>query len=74
MNSAFAPSLEHASTESIQPRWLRHMIATPSPSPTPSARSACAIAFVRSSTSLKLSVPSSSMIAGSFGWLRAAAL
>ena len=50
------------------------MIATPSPSPTPSARSACAIAFVRSSTSLKLSVPSSSMIAGSFGWLRAAAL
>ncbi len=26
MNSALAPSLEHATTASIQPRWLRHMI------------------------------------------------
>ena len=72
--SALAPSLEHASTDSIQPRWLRHMIATPSPSSIPSACSARASALVRSSSSLKLSVPSSSITAGASGNLRAAAV
>ena len=67
MNSALAPSFEQATTASIQPRWLRHMIATPSPSSIPSREKACASALVRSSTCLKVSVPSSSMIAGSFG-------
>ena len=73
-NSAFAPSFVHATTESIQPRWLRHMIATLSPAPMPSLRSAWASAFVRSSTSLKVSVPSSSITAGSFGKFFAAAV
>jgi hypothetical protein len=31
-----APSLAVAIEASTKPRWLRHMIATPSPSPTPS--------------------------------------
>ena len=53
-----------------KPRWLRHMIATPSPSLTPSSASAWASALVRSWTSLKVSVPSSSMIAGSSGIAR----
>ena len=57
--SALAPSLEQASTASIQPRWLRHMIATPSPALIPSAARALASAFVRASSCLKLSVPSS---------------
>ena len=30
--SAPAPSFEHATVASMKPRWLRHMIATPSPS------------------------------------------
>ena len=50
------------------------MIATPSPSSIPSARSARASALVRSSSSLKLSVPSSSITAGASGNLRAAAV
>src|ERR671914_648913 len=35
MNIAFAPSLLTATYASTQPRWLRHMIATPSPALTP---------------------------------------
>ena len=72
--SALAPSLLHASTASIQPRWLRHMIATPSPALMPSRAHACASALVRSSTSRNVSVPSSSMIAGSCGKFLAAAV
>ena len=32
-NSALAPSLDAATSASTKPRWLRHMIATPSPWP-----------------------------------------
>jgi hypothetical protein len=64
---AFAPSLEAAIVASMKPRWLRHMIATPSPTPIPSAASAWASAFERSWTSRKVSVPESSMIATSSG-------
>jgi hypothetical protein len=62
-----APSFEHATVASMKPRWLRHMIATPSPSTMPASLSACASAFVRSWTSRKVSVPSSSTIAVSSG-------
>ena len=65
--SAWAPSFEHATVASMKPRWLRHMIATPSPSPTPASESACASAFVRRWTCSKVSVPSSSTIAAPSG-------
>ena len=67
MNSALAPSLFVATYASTQPRWLRHMIATPSPGRTPSAASAWASAFERSCTARKVSVPASSISAGSSG-------
>src|SRR3954453_1668538 len=56
----------------MKPRWLRHMIATPSPSPTPPSSSPRAIALERECTSEKLSVPASSSIIGSSGWFTAA--
>src|SRR3954451_15478120 len=56
----------------MKPRWLRHMIATPSPSPTPPSASPRAIALERECTSEKLSVPASSSIIGSSGWFTAA--
>ena len=43
------------------------MIPTPSPSTMPASESECAIALVRTFTSEKLSVPSSSTIIGSSG-------
>jgi hypothetical protein len=61
------PSFEQAVTASMKPRWLRHMIAMPSPAPIPSFASSLARALVRSCTSEKVSVPSSSMIATSSG-------
>ncbi len=42
-----APSLAAARRASTKPRWLRHMIATPSPSPTPSSASESASALLR---------------------------
>ena len=66
-NRALAPSFEHATTASMKPRWLRHMIATPSPGPMPASRKACASAFVRRWISRKVSVPASSTIPTSSG-------
>ena len=43
--------VETATVDSMKPRWLRHMIPTPSPSTMPASESACASAFVRSWTS-----------------------
>ena len=54
---ALAPSLETASVASMKPRWLRHMIATPSPSPTPPAARPRASAFERRCTSAKVEGP-----------------
>ncbi len=65
--TASAPSFDTATVASTKPRWLRHMIPTLSPSTTPSSESEWASAFVRTFTSEKLSVPSSSMIIGSSG-------
>ena len=48
--SALAPSLEHATVASTKPRWLRHMIATPSCSPMPSRRASARL-LVRRATS-----------------------
>ena len=55
-----APSLAAAMLASTKPRWLRHMIATPSPGPTPRVRSASASRLLRSCSSPKVSSPSSS--------------
>ena len=52
----------------MKPRWLRHMIATPSPSPTPARARPPAIAFERSWTSRQVSGPSSSTTATRSGW------
>ena len=60
-NSTLAPSFEHATTDSMKPRWLRHIRPTLSPSPIPLAASPWASALVRSSISRKVSVPSSSI-------------
>ena len=49
-------------------RWSRHMIATESSELTPASCIARARALVRWSTSSKVSVPSSSMMAGSSGY------
>ena len=65
--SACAPSFDSAIVVSMKPRWLRHMIATPSPSRIPSSASAWASALVRSCTSRNVTVPSSSTIATSSG-------
>ena len=70
---ACAPSFEQETVTSTKPRWLRHMIATPSPSPMPASERACASALVRRCISSKVTVPSSSTIATSWG-LRIAAL
>ena len=72
--SAWAPSLEQATVASMKPRWLRHMMATPSPSLTPASESEWASALVRRWTSSKVSVPSSSMIAVAPGSRIAAAV
>jgi hypothetical protein len=56
-----APSLATATVASTNPRWLRHISATPSPSLTPSPERASASALVRRSMSPKVSDPRSSM-------------
>src|SRR5919199_80610 len=70
---AFAPSLASATMASTKPRWLRHITPTPSPSRTPSSASALARRLERSLSSLKLSVPRSSMTASASGYSAAAA-
>ena len=69
--SAWAPSLAIATVASMKPRWLRHMIATPSPSLMPASAKELESAFVRSSISRQVSVPRSSTTAGSSGWMTA---
>jgi hypothetical protein len=62
-----APVFEAARVDSTNPRWLRHRIAIELPGPMPSAFQRRAIAFVLLSSSAKVIVPCSSMIAGSSG-------
>ena len=64
---ASPPSFDTATVASMKPRWLRHMIPTPSPSLRPASESAWASALVRRCTSSKVSVPSSSTIIVSSG-------
>ena len=47
-----APHLAAANVASMNPRWLRTRIATPSPGPSPRSRQAFATAFERASSSL----------------------
>ncbi len=61
--STLAPSFEQATTDSTNPRWLRHISPTLSPSAMPASASPCASALVRSSISRNVSVPSSSITA-----------
>src|SRR5919199_4815780 len=70
---ASAPSLASATMASTKPRWLRHMTPTPSPARTPWSASALASRFERSSISLKLGAPRSSMTASAPGYRAAAA-
>src|SRR4249919_2400850 len=56
----------------MKPRWLRHMIPTPSPGPTPIAAREWASALVLRCTRSKLSEPRSSISIVSCGYLCAA--